>query len=94
MAFYYAYYQLGVRFSVHRRLHWGSLRVSAGGVPILPFFEVYPGLRALVGDRDRYVREWVGIFYATLFVDEDREFTEFMFQGRHCTLTRERLAEE
>ena len=93
MAFYYAYCQLGVRFSEHRRLHCGSLRVSAGGVPILPFFEVYPGLRALVGDRDRYVREWIGIFYATLFVDEDQEFIEFMFQGRHCTLTREMLAD-
>ena len=83
MAFYYAYCQLGVRFSEHRRLHWGALRVAAGGVPILPFFEVYPGLRALVSDRDRYVREWVRIFYATLFVDEDRAFIEFMFQGRH-----------
>ena len=43
----------------------------AGGVPILPFFEVYPGLRALLSDRDRYVREWVRVFYATLFVYED-----------------------
>ena len=72
MAFYYAYYQLGVRFSVHRRLHWGSLRVAVGGLPILPFSEVYPGLRALLSDWDRYVCEWVRIFYATLFVDEDR----------------------
>ena len=93
MAFYYAYYQLGVQFSEHMRLHWGALRVAAGGVPILPFFEVHPGLRALVSDRDRYVCEWVWIFYATLFVDEDREFIEFMFQGRHCTLTREMLAD-
>ena len=92
MAFYYAYCQLGVRFSEHWRLHWGALRVAAGGVPILLFFEEYPGLRALLSDRDRFVREWVRIFYGTLFVDEDREFIEFMFQGRHCRLTRERLA--
>lgn len=31
-AFYYAYIRVGVRFSEHRLLHWGSLRVSAGGV--------------------------------------------------------------
>ena len=93
MAFYYAYCKLGVRFSEHRRLHWGSLRVSAGGVPILPLFEVYPRLCALVSDRDRYVHEWVCVLYATLFVDEDRQFIEFMFQGRHCTLTRQMLAE-
>jgi len=55
MAFYYAYCQLGVMFSEHRRLHWGSLRVAAGGVPILPFFEVYLGLQALLSDRDRYI---------------------------------------
>ena len=66
--------------------------MAAGGVPILPFFEVYPGLRALLSDRDRYVREWVRIFYATLFV-KDRQFIEFMFQGRHCTLTRQMLAD-
>ena len=93
MAFYYTYCQLGVRFGEHRRLHWGSLRVAARGVPILPLFEVYTGLRALLSDRDRYVREWVRIFYATLFIDEDRQFIEFMFQGRHCTLTRQMLAE-
>jgi len=78
MAFYYAYCQLGIRFSEHRRLHWGSLRVAARGVPILPLFEVYTGLQALLSDRDRYVREWVRIFYATLFV-KDRQFIEFMF---------------
>ena len=61
--------------------------MAVGGVPILPFFEVYPGLRALLSDRDRYVRELVWIFYATLFVDEDREFIELMIQVRHCTLT-------
>jgi len=93
MAFYYTYCQLDVRFSEHRRLHWGSLRVAARGVPILPLFEVYTGLRALLSDKDRYVHEWVRIFYATLFVDEDRQFIEFMFQGRHCTLTRQMLAD-
>ena len=66
--------------------------MSVGGVPILPLFEVYPGLCALVSDRDRYVREWVRVFYTTLFVDEDYQFIEFMFQGRHCTLTRQMLA--
>jgi hypothetical protein len=88
MVFYYAYCQLGVRFSEHRRLHWGSLRLAARGVPILPLFEVYTGLRARLSDRDRFVCEWVRIFYATLFVDKDHQFIEFMFQGRHCTLTR------
>ena len=79
-SFYYAYCQLGVRFSEHLRLHWGSLRVAAGGVFIFPFFERYPGLPALLSDRDRYVREWVRVFYATLFVGDDREYIDFTFQ--------------
>jgi len=41
---------------------------------------------------DIYVREWIRVFNTTLFVDDDREFIEFMLQGRHCRLTRERLA--
>ena len=66
--------------------------MSVGGVPILPLFEVYPGLCALVSDWDRYVRECVWVFYATLSIDEDCQFIEFMFQGRHCTLTCQMLA--
>jgi len=90
--FYHAYCQLDVRISEHHRLHWVALHVAAGGVPILPFFERYPGLPALLSERDRYIREWVRVFYATLFVEEDRMFIEFMFQGRRWRLSHERLA--
>ena len=56
--------------SEHGMLHWGALRVAAGGVPIEPFFERYPGLLALLSKRHEYVQEWVRVFYATLFVGE------------------------
>ena len=32
------------------------------------------------------------MFYTTLFVEEDRQFIDFMFQERHYRLTRARLA--
>ena len=66
--------------------------MAAGGVPVLPFFEHYDGLPTLLSEWSRYIREWVRVFYATLFVEEDRQFIDFMFQQRHYRLTRARLA--
>ena len=47
-------------------LHWVAMRVAAGGVPVLPFFEHYDGLPALLSERSTYIREWVRVFYATV----------------------------
>src|SRR6185436_15431053 len=69
-----------------------AMRVAAGGTPVLPLFERYVGLAALLSERSRYIREWVRVFYATLFVEEDHQFIDFMFQERHYRLTRARLA--
>jgi len=92
-SFYRAYCQLEVRISDHRRLHWVALRVAVGGAPILPFFERYLGLPALLSERDRYIHEWVQVFYAALFIEEDRLFIELiMFQERRWRLSRRRLA--
>ena len=52
-SFYTAYRQLDVTISEHRRLHWGALRVAPGGVPILPFFERFTRLPALLSERDK-----------------------------------------
>ena len=83
---------MDIKISEHKMLHWVALRVAAGGIPVLPFFERYDGLPALLSERSRYIREWVRVFYATLFVEEDRQFIDFMFQKRHYQLTRARLA--
>ena len=71
-SFYHAYCQMDIKISEHKMLHWVAMRVAAGGVLVLPFFEHYDGLPALLSERSRYIREWVRIFYATLFVEEDR----------------------
>jgi len=71
-SFYHAYCQMDIKISEHKMLHWVAMRVAAGGVPVLPFFEHYDGLPALLSERSRYIREWVRVFYATLFVEEDR----------------------
>ena len=54
---------------------------------MLPLFERYDGLPALLNERSRYIREWVRVFYATLFIEEDRQFIDFMFQQRPSSHT-------
>ena len=71
-SFYHAYCQMDIKLSEHKMLHWVAMCVAAGGVPVLPFFEHYDGLPVLLSERSRYIREWVRVFYATLFVEEDR----------------------
>ena len=55
-SFYHAYYQMDIKISEHKMLHWVALRVAAGGVPVLPFFEHYDGLPALLSERSRCIR--------------------------------------
>ncbi|RLM69156.1 hypothetical protein C2845_PM17G08820 [Panicum miliaceum] len=91
-AFYYAYIRIGARFSEHRLLLWGALRVSAG-FSILSYFEKYPGLVPLLSERAQYVREWVRVFCATLHIGVDREYIWFMFDCGNWRIDREGLAE-
>ena len=57
-------------------------------MPIQPFFERYPSLLELLADRRQYVQEWVRVFYATLFVGEDRKYIMFMFNKKQYRLNR------
>ena len=45
-SFYHAYCQMDIKISEHKMLPWVALRVAAGGIPVLPFFERYDGLPA------------------------------------------------
>ena len=62
--------------------------MSAGGVPILPYFQRYPGLPELLSERRKYVQEWVHVFYATMFIGEDRKYIMFMFKKKVWRLDR------
>jgi len=91
-SFYHGYLQLGILMSEHKMLHWGALRVSTGGEPILPFFGRYPGLPELLVEERQYVQEWVRVFYATLFIGEDRKYIMFMFNKKMWSLNKQSLA--
>ena len=58
--------------------------MAAGGVPILPYFERYPELVALLSEMALYIRDWVRVFYATLFISPERTYIQFMFKGGQC----------
>ena len=53
--FYHTYCQLDIKISEHKMLHWVAMRVAAGGTPVLPLFERYVGLPALLRDRKSVV---------------------------------------
>ena len=64
----------------------------AGGVLILPFIQRYPYLPELLSERRKYILEWVRVFYATLFIGEDRKHIMFMFNKKLWRLDRRSLA--
>ena len=43
---------------------------------------------ALLAERRQYVQEWVRVFYATLFIGEDRTYIMFMFNKKMWRLNR------
>ena len=47
---------------------------------------------ALLSERHEYIQEWVRVFYATLFVGEDRKYIVFMFNKNQYRLNRQSLA--
>ena len=63
------------------------------GFDVEPFFSQLPGVLDMLILRHRYVEEWVRVFYATLYIEHDRERIQFMFQGWIYRFTRAKVAE-
>ena len=51
------------------------------GHDIRRYFEHYPGLVDLMARSHTYVEDWVRVFYATLYITDQRHFIHFMFDG-------------
>lgn len=47
----------------------------------------------MLGERAQYIHKWVRVFYATLFVGNERRYIQLMFPGGKWRLDRARLAE-
>ena len=55
---------------------------------IMGHLSYMPRLFELLTGTHRYVPEWVKVFFASLWIPQDQEFIEFMFDGDHHQLTR------
>ena len=70
-----------------------QLSEAAGVVDFRAVFDFLPGLASLLEDSRHYDPEVVRVFYATLYIDHDRQYIQFMFQGEHHRIYRTDLAE-
>ena len=65
-SFYETYQRRGHRIFPHRVLDWVSLRTAAGGADVREHFAHFRGLpRLLEMEQNRYIEDWVRVFYAT-----------------------------
>jgi hypothetical protein len=78
----------------HRVLDWESIGQQAGGADIESHFAHFRGLPGLLEvGQNRYIKNWVRVFYNTVWVGQERSMIWFMFGGQPYHLTRPQLAE-
>jgi hypothetical protein len=77
-----------------RVLDWESINQQAGGADIESHFAHFRGLPGLLEvGQNRYIENWVRVFYNTVWVGQERSMIWFMFGGQPYRLTRPQLAE-
>src|SRR5213596_340696 len=95
MEFYSAYVEGNFRLFQHSWLDLSTDQLSdtAGVEDFRALFDFLPGLASLLEDSRHYDPEVVRVFYATLYIDQDQQFLQFVFQGEHHRVYRTELAE-
>jgi hypothetical protein len=92
-SFYETYQRRGHRIFPHRVLDWVSLRTAAGGADVREHFAHFRGLPRLLSiERNRYIEDWVRVFYAKAWIAPERRAVHFMFGGQVFGLSRATLA--
>ena len=81
MDFYGAYIERHFGLFQHSWLDFSTDHLSevAGVEEFRALFDFLPGLASLLEDSRHYDPEVVHVFYATLYMDHDRQFIQFMF---------------
>ena len=75
---YETYRHLGHPLFHHSTIQWQFMH-NVTGFDVRPFFSQLPGVMDMMILCHRYVEEWVRVFYATLYIEHDRERIQFMF---------------
>ena len=92
-SFYETYQRRGHRIFPHRVLDWVSLRIAAGGADVRGHFAHFRGLpRLLEMEQNKYIEDWVRVFYATAWIAPERRAVHFMFGGQVFGLSRATIA--
>ena len=92
-SFYETFQRRGHRIFQHRVLDWVSLRTAAGGADVRAHFAHFRGLpRLLEMEQNRYIEDWVRVFYATAWIAPERRAVHFMFGGQDFGLSRATIA--
>jgi hypothetical protein len=66
-SFYESYRHRGHMLLSHRVLDWESIRQQAGGTDIESHFAYFRGLLGLLEvGQNRYIEDWVRVFYSTV----------------------------
>jgi hypothetical protein len=93
-SFYESYRCRGHNLFSHRVLDWDSISQQTGGANIESHFAHFRGLPGLLEvGQNRYIEDWVRVFYNTVWVGQERSMIWFMFGGQPYRLTRAQLAE-
>jgi hypothetical protein len=93
-SFYESYRRRGHMLFPHRVLDWESVSQQAWGADIKSHFTHFRGLPGLLEvGQNRYVKDWVRVFYITIWVGQERSMIWFMFGGQPYYLMRAQLAE-
>jgi hypothetical protein len=61
---------------------------------VKPYFDDHPGLDDYVSMHNKYVEDWVRVFYATMYIVDTMAYIMFMFQGCQYTLFRHHIADK
>ena len=92
-SFYETYQRRGHRIFPHRVLDWVSLRIAVGGADVREHFAHFRGLpRLLQMEQNRYIEDWVRVFYAIAWIAPEHRAVHFVFGGQVFGLSRATIA--
>jgi hypothetical protein len=74
-----------IALRAHRLLDLPAFLLAAGADSEVHLFYL-PGLLSLLTASDRYIEEWVRVFYATIWIDMDHQWIRFCFERENVTL--------
>jgi hypothetical protein len=84
-SFFRAQMSAQIALRVHRLLDLPAFLLAAGADSEV-HLSYLPGLLTLLTTSDRYVEEWVRVFYASVWIDPDHQWMRFRFEREDVTI--------